>query len=281
MTLKLLAASIALAALLAPSLRAQSPVVYNTGDLLLGFRAAAGTTGAGVDYVLDLGPAATFRNATGTIDISGLGNFAADMAAHFGSTWDTTTSGDVFFAAVAYTGATPLNGDPAQTVYTTNNFYSTPWPYSNTQSTVGALIQNVGVKYGESTSTANSPVGVLQSITTQYSYGSYQPTGSAGGGISFGQWSPTNEGFIGNTLQLDELVNGVSSTAIGTLQVIATGNNGDGEILFSPIPEPSPLALLPIAFGGLALVRRRPGKRRTEVVKLPPRLIAEKPAVRR
>ena len=42
---------------------------YNTGDLLMGFRATTGT-GFGTDYVLDLGSPVQFRDATSTFNLS-------------------------------------------------------------------------------------------------------------------------------------------------------------------------------------------------------------------
>src|SRR6478609_8010759 len=97
-----------------PCVASAAPVVYNAGDILMGFRATA-EPGSNTSYVINLGPVATLRDATGPIALN-LGNIKKDLEDTFGPDWRTRT--DLFWGVGGSPSATAdINGDPAPTLY--------------------------------------------------------------------------------------------------------------------------------------------------------------------
>lgn len=253
-------ACLATAGLMLIGQSAHASLSYTDGDLFLGFR----QTGATNDYLLDLGQPDLFVNATpgSTIvlntTISGFGDIGADLssASVFGSNW--YTAGNVYFAVVGG-NQLGLNNDPSvNTLYSTNPS-ETPWtPKSDlVQGSTTTKIGSLGAHYVLGTSTANSDLGEIQLASAQNSYAYFQPNGQ--GSISFGTWNPTNEGLVGTTLYLNQIVandDGNTSINLGTIDVAS-----DGTVTFTAagaVPEPSTYALLGAgaAFVGFLVYRR-------------------------
>lgn len=181
-------------------------VTYNNGDLLLGFRASSGS-GAQLNYVVNLGQASTFRDATNSfvIPLTGLNT---DLSAIFlGDDWKTR--GDVFWSVSGTTGSfVPVAGDPAKTLYATraqafSNGNFTPasaWlSKSDAAQGLGAnqlksfkdgFLAKAGVP---NQSTANTPNGIIQNTSDNNSYASFTSSGS-----SFGFFNPSVEANFGN-----------------------------------------------------------------------------------
>ncbi len=102
---------------------AAAAFTFSNGDLILGFRADAGT-GAQTNVYFNLGNPVSYRD--GSFNAS-LGNIAGTLATTFGSNWYDRT--DLYFGAVANlsdkypTGSGKLgsvgavNGDPSLTIY--------------------------------------------------------------------------------------------------------------------------------------------------------------------
>ncbi len=93
---------------------------YSAGDLLMGFVAGSGT-GADQTLVVNLGPAATFRDAYDTgVFSTNIKTIGTQLNTQFGATWFDRT--DLYISLFASTasdtiGDTLVNGDPFRTLY--------------------------------------------------------------------------------------------------------------------------------------------------------------------
>ena len=151
------------------------------------------------DYLLDLGQASIYVNATGPITLNtglavkggvNIGNIGADLVALFGTNWFTRS--DLFWGVAGATGAiTPVGSDPIKTLYAASIAESpagtaaTPWNRgsASAQGAVSSKLQSEGAVYAmtgstQNTSTANSPVGLIQSDSTISSWGTFYESGS-------------------------------------------------------------------------------------------------------
>jgi len=215
---------------------------YQTGDLLLGFR-ATGTPGVTQDFVVDIGPLQHYVNATGSFTVTGLGNIAADLLTVFGSSWNTRS--DVFWGIVGtdYDGGTVTT----PTLYVTRQRNApgtpaTPWKGRSViaQTSTVTLFQQLtgefktegGVAGG--VGSTNSPVAVIQN-TVDAGKNAY---------ASFTKPTLTTDFNVWNTIQ-GNFGNGTAGTVLELFQVnpvlnqnavsIGTFNLSDGGVLtFTP-----------------------------------------------
>ena len=94
-------------------------VTYTAGDILVGFQATGGT-GAGNNYVYNLGQGPSFRSAAAAVNA---GTIGADLAAVYGTNWFTRTdllwtiAGVRTNATFGADATSVVNGDPARTLY--------------------------------------------------------------------------------------------------------------------------------------------------------------------
>jgi PKD repeat protein len=226
--LLVVAAITASAALLTPSVRAQT-VSAQLGDLILGFRATGGT-GAGVNLEVDLGSISNFYNgASSMLVLSGL--VAQDIADTYGANWGTRT--DLFWGAAATDGnaqADP-NGKAASTLWATG----VPGNTAPTRGSIG-LQQPAATKIGEmyqgglgslngATSTTNSSDAADIDNTQAGSWSIQETTGN-----SFGFFTPKIDGQLSSqdTLDLYELQPSSTfprpaGTLLGTLTLTQSG----------------------------------------------------------
>ena len=229
-----------------------------SGDVFLAFRASGGT-GASTSYIVNLGQGAQFSSATpgSTVSLDAIGDIGADLVATYGAGWNTRS--DLFWGVF---GATDTVNP---TVYASkeradSDTQTTSWAQltQGARSAVKTEILSVasGINgYQGSDSTANSPVGALQSNSGQASSYYFQVTN---GGTDFGsqsQWSSIEGDFgggvSGTTLDLYRLRG--TSPAVGYLGSFNIDNGGN--LSFAAVPEPS-LPLLG-AVGTLLLVTGR------------------------
>ena len=259
------------------------PVTYQPDDLLLGFRATDGA-GSPEDYVVDLGPASIYTNAstafvlnTGLASRGGinLGNIGADVSFLFGADW--TSRSDLLWSISGTAGQTAAGGDPLRTLYATREeivpgLQSDPWLRANsaTQSAPTNKLAGMGTAYQfintngatPSSATANSPVGVIQNDSDINSYASYQSGGSSFGYFPGGIEGTFANGTSGSVLDLYRL-QPASGAAIGTagqfVGVFSVDDNA--QVTFTPMPEPqaSGLAAGGAMLLGLVRPRRRTG----------------------
>lgn len=249
-----------------------STLSYNSDDLLLGFRATAGT-GSTLDYLVDIGQASLYT-APGQAFTLNIGNIGADLAATFGGSW--YSSGNVIWSVSGTPGTqAPVGSDPIKLLYATapeSGGVSTPWLGNSSMAQGGAAgrMINVGAQYVTSLtgstsglpnySSTNSAVGLIQNTSDINSYASYMP----GGGNSdstdaYKLFNPTIEGGVSARLDLYRIpaVYNVSGSNVGTFSL-----NSAGVITYTPktsVPEPSMVGLLGVA-SALWLARRRSAK---------------------
>jgi len=230
-----------------------------SGDIFLGFRASSGQ-GSSVSYLVDLGQASQFINASpgSTISLGSIGNTGADLLSTYGSGWSTRSD--------LYWGTFGVTSSASPTLYasaprTDVNTQSTPLPAldltarSSTSSAITSVLSGIN-GYRGSTATTNSAVATLQnnfSGAASYNY-EVATTGTTDFG-SLSQWGSI-EGSFGN---------GTSGTALDLYRISgASGTQylGDftidsgGTLSFTAaVPEPS----LPMlgAVGAILLLGRR------------------------
>lgn len=85
-------------------------------DLFLGVRASTGA-GATQDYLVNIGQASIYRDATTPFAVPGLGNLGADLSVIFEENWSTRA--DVFWSVSGTPGPSAAGGDLARTLYAT------------------------------------------------------------------------------------------------------------------------------------------------------------------
>lgn len=194
-------AAVAAATLAIPAAKAGA-VSYSAGDLFLGVRASSGT-GATQDYLVNIGQASVYRDATTPFTVGGLGDLGADLSAIFEANWNTRA--DVSWSISGTPGPSAVAGDPSRTLYATTpesapylpaspllraNAAAQAAPTNKLTSLAVAYLQTAGVP---NTSTANSSVAIVQTTTDANSYASFQT-----GASSYSYFSPTIEGNFAN-----------------------------------------------------------------------------------
>jgi hypothetical protein len=242
---------------------AKAVLTYTSDDLFLGFHQTGNTTR---DYVINLGQASIFRDATAPFALSTLGittsAFAADMLFAFGANW--RTSGDIFWGVVGTTqndntrpapdniirllyvseplGTTPIaspgQSGPANLVNTFKNIWINP-------TANGGVERTVPNSATEDPTLANSWTGSLA---------------NANGPFGSGNLSPL-EDLLANPLdvfRVPQTGTGQPVTNEGRFSI----NFATDVITFTPVvvPEPSSVSLICIAtLGsfGLRRLRRR------------------------
>ena len=219
------------------SANAQTPA-YTNGDLLLGFRATGGM-GSTQTYLVNIGQASTYRDATGPITLNSIGNIGTDLAATYGANWFDRS--DLFWGIAG--GITPaVASDNNNTLYATREqtpFGSptTPWDRRSNSQQSSTNTQIAGLK--------NSFVSGNYSVTANSSISSIIPTSDANswedfndGILSFGAWNGGIEGTFANSsegtaLELHRMASsstpGLPGTHEGTFTI-----NDSGVITFTP-----------------------------------------------
>lgn len=251
----------------------RAAMTYTQGDLLLAFR----QTGSNQTYVVDLGSATSFRDATSATSL-GISGIAADMSATFGSGW---YNDNTIFASIVggNSSATPLPGDGTggtfanyynRSIYVsksgTGSASDTPFnnlaasSVSNNSGIIGSTFGNV---FAAGTATGNNAVGTIIPTSTTNDYTDLVPPGA---GTWFGMTSSTEANPSG-TFDLYRILANTSNA------IDAPSGNGvpqyqgaftissSGVVSFTPevaaVPEPSRVILLGLGLSGLLMRRRR------------------------
>ena len=217
---------------------------YTNGDLLLGFR-AVNAPGSAKNYVVNIGTAAQFTQATSSFVVSGIGDIATNLSGIFSesgvSEWSSRS--DVFWGIVG----TDLPADPANTLYASRprsgvEIPSEPWSrrsfssQSATNSTFRAFISG----FVNSASNAISPKATIQDVSFANSYATFT-SGSTDFGYFAGLEGNFASGAAASRLDLYRLTpttqntSGAGQVYVGTFQL----NNG-GQLTFTPAPSTAP-----------------------------------------
>jgi hypothetical protein len=168
--------SLAFALALVPAALLAAAPTFTQGDILMGFRATGGD-GVADTYVVNLGSAATFRDATSTVTPT-IGSIATDLAAIYGTEWRSRT--DLFWGiAGSPSNAVPVNGDAARVIYASRAETSPGTPlegWTGLNSTIRGEI--------------SSDMQTMTSITTGFR--SYQATANSAFAVSQGTSDPSS-----------------------------------------------------------------------------------------
>ena len=253
----------------------RAAMTYSQGDLLLAFR----QTGNTQTYMVDLGSATSFRDATSASSL-GITGIAADMTATFGSGWYTDST--VFASIVGGNSlSTPLTGDGTggtiptffnRSIYVgksgTGSSSDTPF---NTlaASTVSGMSSTIGATFGgvfaAGSATTNNTAGTFIPTSTTNDYTDLVPSGGASN--YFGGLTTSTEGNANSTFDLYRIlanrtnsVDTPSGNGVSQYQG-AIALSSSGVVSFTPdvvaAPEPSRVILLGLGLSGLLLRRRR------------------------
>ncbi len=250
----------------ASSAATAATTVYNSDDLILGFR----QTGGSFVYLVNLGQASAYRDyasgaPTTSFAISGLGNIAQDLNDTFGATWfnDPTLN----WGVVGTPGATAIGSDLASYLYatkpqTTYGTTGTGFNQANnaTQANPRGKIVNLGATFNGQTSTTNSNVGLVQAAATTNGWDSQT---SAGNDFAyFGNIEGTfASGAASSALDLFRMATSpvgqpgsYEGSFFFTNAGATTGTLNFGSV-GAAVPEPSRALLL--GLGGVSLIFRR------------------------
>jgi hypothetical protein len=249
--------ALASAALITATASAQSIVTYTNGDLFFGMRSSDGTN----SYLVDIGsPSQILSLAPGATFTFTLGNINADITSTFGLDWytriDPNTGTNAVLWSIVGTAQQAVPGvDVLRTLYSSNIDSANPFARGSSagQGNTAGFINTMGQTWNGSTSTANSPFGVIQANTLVNGYNSQQS-----GGISFQRWSGA-EGTPGAQLALNRLIP-ATGASIGTPSQYTGYFNlsSSGVLTYTAVPEPSTYAMFGVAvFAGLFVVARR------------------------
>lgn len=263
----------ALAAVMLSIQTSNATLIYNDGDLILGFRATGGTGGT-TNVLLNLGNASIYRDATSQFTLS-LGNVDADLDAIFGSNWNTrldlnwSVSGTQFTAGNGFTNRT-LIASRAQAfpLGLLGSANSTPWnrgtlathnPVAAKLAALGGTFDDVSANQSESTNAAG--FALIQTHAQNNSFEEFMSGGSqSSSGSSYSYFSGGIEGTFangasGSALDLYVMASGVGAgTYEGTFTI-----SDNATITFTPtgVPEPGSAMMLAMGLGALLTKRRR------------------------
>ncbi len=268
--------AIACALALTPN-SAKAVITYTDGDLILGFRATAGT-GSATDYLVDLGNAASIINSTIPITFS-LGAIGTDLNSIYSGGWINradvlwSVSGVQKFAGNGF-GVNTMFATRSDTIVGPLGTNTTvPWlrPSSFAAGAPAGKVQSLGLQYGLGTTggqteSTNAPgKGLIQPTSESNSYRFYQ---FGGGGstatTAYGYFADSNgiEGNFGQGTALAVL--DLYTVAPGSGQSAFVGNvtiNDSASVTFTPtgfvVPEPTAGVALALGSVVVASLRRR------------------------
>lgn len=245
-------ASLLLAFVAQPTQAAQ--VLYNTGDLILAFRATGGT-GANESLLVNIGAPSTYANASGNFDLS-IGSIGADLVTQFGSNWHERTdlSWSIFGSNdPALTSAT-VYGSRAQIPFGTD---ASAWPAltnnAHRTSTRG-FIQGVANNFDGLQALTNPYAALQVNSSDATSYFQQVNAGSTDFG-ALSQWTSIEGSFGAGSEALNLFRLTSTTTNLGSFTISNTGT-----VSFSTpaaVPEPSKTLFAMLGVGALSLRRRR------------------------
>jgi hypothetical protein len=204
-------------------------VQFAAGDLLMGFRVIGSGQGAGQCYMVDVGPAATLRDATSTVTLS---NLNADLVAVFGPGWHDRT--DIQWGAACTTSnTTVIATDPVFTSYisepeATAGVPQEAWQITSTtnRKSLSTLLSGMANDFkNNGVATSNNPSGVIQPDTTNLGWRNYMDGGAAivVKSVDLSAFSEI-EGVPSQTLSLFRMIDGNPASYQGHFTLSSSGS---------------------------------------------------------
>ncbi len=188
-----------------------------SGDLYLAFRAEGGTGGS-LSYIVKIGQDTVFRSAAAdsSFSVTGLGNIGADLAATYGSNWNSRSD--------LYWGIFGVRPSASSILYASRERSAVAepaadWPLldltgrNTTASQITSVLESIG-GYKELDATSNSSVAALQPNSSDAS--SYNKQVATPGTNDFGslsEWTSIEGSFA----------TGVSGTALDLFRIAGSG----------------------------------------------------------
>lgn len=209
-----------------------APAVYTAGDLFMGFRATGGANPNAV-YVVNLGQAGTYRDATTTITPN-LGDINQDLTDLFGSDWQTNATTNVIWGiACAPSNTVAVNGDNVPTLYASKllNTVGSPgtgWVVagSSNRINVATNMDTFMSHFADYQQTANSTKAVIQDASENFAWSKFMAPVGAGtytsGNLDFGAFAEI-EASASQKLSLFRVTNASAGTYKGYFAISATG----------------------------------------------------------
>ena len=207
---------------------AANALTAGSGDVILGFRATAGT-GNDKNLVVKLGQASQFTGASGTLSVT---DIAADLAATYGSNWASRT--DLFWGVIGATSSfAAVGGDPAGTTYASRVRPSaataaTAWTAytTSTQSFITNKVNTARNGVAAGAAGINTSAAIEPTSGTSC-WSALQPGGALANGISFAAYDPTIEGTPVRSLDFFKMTpqasTEVAGSNLGTFTLSANG----------------------------------------------------------
>lgn len=246
--------AVSAAALLTPSLKAAT-LSYNAGDLFLGFR----QEGTQTDYLINIGQASIYRDATNTFTLS-IGNIGADLTALFGAGWATDPT--VLWGIVGTPGASAAGGDAANTLYASavkpSESHADPYLRlsASAQGNIRADFVSLANSFaGQTANSTNSTVALIQPTSDANSWASFNLSGTSFGAFE-GLQGNFGLGASNSALDLFRMQPSNTQGLPGSLEGTFTISN-NGTVTFSAVPEPSAAAMLGLGVGLYGMMSRR------------------------
>lgn len=233
------------------SVASAAVTTYTAGNLLMGFRQAGATN----SLIVNLGPAATFKNATTGFVASSIP--ASELSTAFGANWYTDST--VTWAVIGAVAGSTVNGDSARTLYASSQeaTYGTandPYATSSVPSQSGpsTKVATAGGVYNGVENGTN--VSLSQSNATTNSWNSFMTTGQFG---YDSVWSLEGTVGAGSQLDLFRMQPNVTGTYEGSFTMSNAGVVSFSTSPVAAIPEPSRALLMGLGVAGIFLRRRR------------------------
>jgi hypothetical protein len=248
-----------------------APVIFNNGDLILGFRATGGT-GSAINLQINLGAGTFYRDQNNSF--FNIGNFNTDLEAAYGVGWSSRS--DISFGIVGVFDknlgpsgvGTVTNGDGQRTIYASNGTAGYSMGSTGNMGSIATDIFSLNGAF-DTAEDAATTVSALVDTASINSWSTFVPGGGSGpfsgagnsfessfsggaGSLELYRYIPRTSGAI--TEPQTPLI-GVSQ---GTFNIASNGQLTYG----IAVPEPSTYALM--GLGLLALVGLHRHKKNSE-----------------
>jgi hypothetical protein len=173
---------------------------WDANDVILGFRADTGTTGAGSTLLVNLGSAITYRDTVA--NINSIANLGSVISSTYGSSWYERT--DLWAGFISATNGQPSDNSGGTAIASQTTDYNSTIYVSMKRSAAGTLGNGSGTRPGNSSALDAQAAGALIDLVLQNTASKDNVAGdsNATAGIAVitsGQTNSWNEQATGST----------------------------------------------------------------------------------